>query len=164
MTMEDRETVSLIGSDKVEGTNVYGSDGQKLGYIERVMIDKLSGKVSYAVLSFGLLGIGDDHYPLPWQTLNSILTLANTSPASPRISSEAFPNTLTRAVGVGTGKRGRLSGLPLRLKSLAIVVKGLLYFRVLRRFRRSGLECPIGFEYSAAHGCSPNHLHLHFEC
>jgi hypothetical protein len=36
----------------------------------RVMIDKISGKVSYAVLSFGgLLGIGDDHYPLPWQAL-----------------------------------------------------------------------------------------------
>jgi PRC-barrel domain len=34
------------------------------------MIDKLSGKVSYAVLSFGgFLGIGDDHYPLPWQSL-----------------------------------------------------------------------------------------------
>lgn len=69
-TMEDRETFSLIGSDKVEGTNVYGANGEKVGYIERVMIDKISGKVSYAVLSFGgLLGIGDDHYPLPWQTL-----------------------------------------------------------------------------------------------
>ena len=70
MAMEDRETFSLIGSDKVEGTNVYGADGEKVGYIERVMIDKISGKVSYAVLSFGgLLGIGDDHYPLPWQAL-----------------------------------------------------------------------------------------------
>ena len=70
MAMEDRETFSLIGSDKVEGTNVYGADGEKVGYIERVMIDKVSGKVSYAVLSFGgLLGIGDDHYPLPWQSL-----------------------------------------------------------------------------------------------
>ena len=70
MAMEDRETFSLIGSDKVEGTNVYGADGEKVGYIERVMIDKISGKVSYAVLSFGgLLGIGDDHYPLPWQSL-----------------------------------------------------------------------------------------------
>jgi sporulation protein YlmC with PRC-barrel domain len=70
MAMEDRETVNLIGSDKVEGTDVYGPDGQKVGYIERVMIDKISGKVSYAVLSFGgLFGIGDDHYPLPWQTL-----------------------------------------------------------------------------------------------
>ncbi|MTV11968.1 MULTISPECIES: PRC-barrel domain-containing protein [Bradyrhizobium] len=70
MAMEDRETFSLIGSDKVEGTNVYGADGEKAGYIERVMIDKVSGKVSYAVLSFGgLLGIGDDHYPLPWRAL-----------------------------------------------------------------------------------------------
>src|SRR6059058_2563000 len=70
MAMEDRETFSLIGSDKVEGTNVYGADGEKVGYIERVMIDKVSGKVSYAVLGFGgLLGIGDDHYPLPWQSL-----------------------------------------------------------------------------------------------
>jgi hypothetical protein len=34
------------------------------------VIDKVSGKVSYAVLSFGgLLGIGDDHYPLPWRSL-----------------------------------------------------------------------------------------------
>jgi hypothetical protein len=70
MVTEARETVSLIGSDKVEGTAVYGAGGNKIGSIERVMIDKLSGKVSYAVLSFGgFLGIGDDHYPLPWQSL-----------------------------------------------------------------------------------------------
>jgi sporulation protein YlmC with PRC-barrel domain len=62
--------VNLIGSDKVEGTAVYGPDGTKIGSIERVMIDKLNGKVSYAVLSFGgFLGIGDDYYPLPWQSL-----------------------------------------------------------------------------------------------
>jgi hypothetical protein len=68
--MAERETVSLIGSDKVEGTAVYGPDNTKIGSIERVMIDKVSGKVSYAVLSFGgFLGIGDDHYPLPWQSL-----------------------------------------------------------------------------------------------
>ena len=70
MSMEDRETGNLIGSDKVEGTSVYGADNQKIGSIERVMIDKTSGKVSYAVLSFGgFLGIGDDYYPLPWQSL-----------------------------------------------------------------------------------------------
>jgi hypothetical protein len=68
--MEERETSSLIGSDKVEGTAVYGADENRLGSIERVMIDKRSGKVSYAVLSFGgFLGIGDDHYPLPWESL-----------------------------------------------------------------------------------------------
>jgi hypothetical protein len=62
--------VFLIGSDKVEGTAVYGANDTKIGSIERVMIDKISGRVSYAVLSFGgFLGIGDDHYPLPWQSL-----------------------------------------------------------------------------------------------
>jgi PRC-barrel domain len=70
MASETRETSSLIGSDKVEGTAVYGVDDTKIGSIERVMIDKMSGKVSYAVLSFGgFLGIGDDYYPLPWQSL-----------------------------------------------------------------------------------------------
>src|SRR6266700_6481348 len=70
MSLEANETGNLIGSDKVEGTAVYGADSQKIGTIERVMIDKVSGRVSYAVLSFGgFLGIGDDHYPLPWQSL-----------------------------------------------------------------------------------------------
>jgi hypothetical protein len=50
MVTEARETGSLIGSDKVEGTAVYGANDTKIGSIERVMIDKLSGKVSYAVL------------------------------------------------------------------------------------------------------------------
>ena len=68
--LETRETTSLIGSDKVDGTAVYGSDQQKIGSIERVMIDKISGKVAYAVLSFGgFLGMGEDYYPVPWPTL-----------------------------------------------------------------------------------------------
>jgi hypothetical protein len=70
MTTEKRETVSLIGSDKVQGTAVFSPDGEKIGSIERVMIEKTSGKVSYAVLSFGgFLGFGDDYYPLPWPSL-----------------------------------------------------------------------------------------------
>ena len=65
-----RETAALIGSDKVEGTNVYRSNGEKVGQIERVMIDKISGKVAYAVMSFGgFMGIGEDYYPLPWSLL-----------------------------------------------------------------------------------------------
>ena len=72
MTMTDnrRETVSLIGSDKVEGTAVYGADNSKIGKVERIMIDKISGKVAYAVLTFGgFMGIGEDYYPLPWSQL-----------------------------------------------------------------------------------------------
>jgi hypothetical protein len=65
-----RETVGLIGSDKVEGTAVYRSNGDRIGTIDRVMLDKISGKVAYAVMSFGgFLGIGDDHYPVPWSLL-----------------------------------------------------------------------------------------------
>jgi len=60
----------LIGSDRVEGTNIYRSDGKKIGEIERVMIDKISGQVAYAVMGFGgFLGLGEDHYPIPWQRL-----------------------------------------------------------------------------------------------
>lgn len=70
MAIDVSETSHLIGSDKVQGTAVYGPDGEKIGSIERVMIEKVSGRVSYAVLSFGgFLGIGDDHYPLPWPSL-----------------------------------------------------------------------------------------------
>ena len=68
--LDQREFGNLIGSDKVEGTAVYGADDKKIGSIERVMIDKVSGKVSYAVLGFGgFLGLGNEHYPLPWQSL-----------------------------------------------------------------------------------------------
>ncbi len=69
-SVETRETASLIASDKVEGTAVYGADEQKIGEIERVMIEKVGGKVAYAVLSFGgFLGIGEDYYPVPWSVL-----------------------------------------------------------------------------------------------
>jgi hypothetical protein len=65
-----RETVSLIGSDKVEGTAVYGADDQKIGSVQRVIIDKISGKVAYAVVSFGgFLGMGEDYYPMPWPNM-----------------------------------------------------------------------------------------------
>ena len=70
MATGEQEIGTLIGSDKVEGTAVYGADDNKIGSIERVMIDKKSGRVSYAVLGFGgFLGLGNDHYPIPWQSL-----------------------------------------------------------------------------------------------
>jgi sporulation protein YlmC with PRC-barrel domain len=61
---------ALIASDRVEGTTVYNRQGDKLGHISNFMVDKRSGQVRYAVLSFGgFLGIGNDHYPLPWSML-----------------------------------------------------------------------------------------------
>src|SRR6201989_568516 len=64
------ETASLISAGKVQGTNVYNTTGDSLGEVYDVMIDKLSGKVAYAIMSFGgFLGIGERYHPLPWNTL-----------------------------------------------------------------------------------------------
>lgn len=68
--IEAREMLGLIGSDKVEGIEVYRPGGDRVGIVDRVMIDKATGKVAYAVMSFGgFLGIGRDHYPVPWPLL-----------------------------------------------------------------------------------------------
>jgi PRC-barrel domain len=64
------ETVSLISAGKVQGTPVYNTQGESLGEVEDVMIDKRSGKIAYAVMSFGgFLGLGNDYHPLLWNTL-----------------------------------------------------------------------------------------------
>lgn len=61
---------SLIAADRVEGTSVYNRAGESLGTIDEIMIDKLTGKVAYAVMSFGgFLGLGERHHPLPWGVL-----------------------------------------------------------------------------------------------
>lgn len=64
------ETAALISSDKVEGTTVHNSSGEELGVIRNLMIDKRSGQVSYAVMSFGgFLGIGRRYHAVPWRQL-----------------------------------------------------------------------------------------------
>ena len=64
------ETGSLIAASKVNGTKVYNRQGENLGSIYDVMINKRSGQVAYAVMSFGgFLGMGDNYHPLPWSVL-----------------------------------------------------------------------------------------------
>ena len=64
------ETKRLIASSKVEGTPVYNRAGESLGTILNFMVDKYTGQVAYAVMSFGgFLGLGEDHHPLPWKAL-----------------------------------------------------------------------------------------------
>lgn len=64
------ETTTLISAAKVNGTTVYNTAGDDLGKIYDVMLDKVSGKVAYAVMSFGgFLGIGNSYYPVPWSLL-----------------------------------------------------------------------------------------------
>ncbi|MBL8773809.1 MAG: PRC-barrel domain-containing protein [Phenylobacterium sp.] len=60
----------LIPADRVNGTDVVNPAGEKLGKIEDVAIEKVSGQVAYAILSFGgLLGIGAKYHPVPWKLL-----------------------------------------------------------------------------------------------
>ena len=64
------ESIRLISSSKVEGTPVIGRKGERLGRIENFMVDKYSGRVAYAVLSFGgTFGLGESLFPLPWSLL-----------------------------------------------------------------------------------------------
>jgi sporulation protein YlmC with PRC-barrel domain len=64
------ETSNLIAASKVNGTSVYNRAGESLGSVYDVMIDKVSGQVAYAVMSFGgFLGIGERYHPLPWKSL-----------------------------------------------------------------------------------------------
>ncbi len=68
--MDNPVRSSLISSTDVNGTEVFGRDGSHIGSIDHLMIDKKSGKVAYAVMGFGgFLGIGEDHYPVPWSKL-----------------------------------------------------------------------------------------------
>ena len=66
----DQETSSLISSEKVAGTSVYNRGGENIGSVHDIMLDKRSGKVAYAVMSFGgFFGMGEKYHPLPWSLL-----------------------------------------------------------------------------------------------
>ena len=62
---------SLIESNRVEGTPVYSPQGKQVGSIHHLIIEKVSGKVVYAVMSFGgFLGFGSHEHTIPWEKLN----------------------------------------------------------------------------------------------
>ncbi len=66
---------ALVASDRVEGTIIRRLSGERVGTIQRLMIDKVSGNVAYAVLRFGgFLGMGEKHLPIPWERLKFDMT------------------------------------------------------------------------------------------
>ena len=94
-------TSGVISSDCVEGSKVYNAAGDKLGTIDDLMIDKLSGQVRYAVLEFGgFLGMGTDRFPIPWQMLKYdtsqegyVVPLDKTQlEGAPRYANDNIPN------------------------------------------------------------------------
>lgn len=64
-----REPLAL-SSKTLIGTEVRNRQGESLGKLEEIMIDVHSGRVAYAVLSFGgILGFGNKLFAVPWQSL-----------------------------------------------------------------------------------------------
>src|SRR4051794_9950093 len=62
---------NFISSEDIQGTEVYGLGNNKIGEIDHMIIDKTSGRVAYAVMSFGgFMGLNHSHYPIPWSALH----------------------------------------------------------------------------------------------
>eukprot|EP01037_Dinobryon_pediforme_P028921 gene28921-32375_t len=68
--MPNLTSSTLISASKIDGTTVYNMSGEKLGSVDDILIDKVSGRAIYAVMSFGgFLGMGETYHPLPWASL-----------------------------------------------------------------------------------------------
>ncbi|MHB9881215.1 PRC-barrel domain-containing protein [Pacificimonas sp. ICDLI1SI03] len=67
MRIETDESHDLISAEKVDGTAIYGADGDKMGHVKTVMINKRSGQVAHVVADIGsFLGMGGEYHALPW--------------------------------------------------------------------------------------------------
>ncbi len=63
-------TTAILAS-KVRGTPVYNTNGDKIGTVEDIVLDKLSNNIMFAVLgSGGLMGMGEKFRPIPWSVLD----------------------------------------------------------------------------------------------
>jgi hypothetical protein len=71
MMLQEEKTRPVIGSDRVDGTTVYGADKDKIGSVDKLLIDKRAGNVTDVIISAGgFLGIGDEKHSIPWSKLD----------------------------------------------------------------------------------------------
>jgi len=99
----------VISASKLTGGTVKNTDGEKLGDIKEIMIDTETGRVAYAVLSFGgFLGMGDKLFAIPWSALrshvsepDSFVLSANKErlKAAPGFNKDAWPDFADRKWG-----------------------------------------------------------------
>ena len=67
---EPTSSKPVIESDRVEGTAVYDPADKRIGTIQRLLIEKVSGRVLYVDITFGgFLGLGAHHHTIPWEKL-----------------------------------------------------------------------------------------------
>ncbi len=136
----------LISSEDVQGTEVYGTGDEKIGEIDHLMIDKLSGRVVYAVMSFGgFLGIGDDYYPLPWPSLKYNVELGGYQLAiSMDIFRGRYRQGLDKPLAIAPGK----------LPAHALLATGAVHHRLIRE----GLRCDANIVVETATARDPHQI------
>ncbi len=62
---------NAIRASRVIGTDVFNTQGEKIGVIEDVMLEKTSNGIMFAVIGFGgFLGIGEKYHAIPWSVLD----------------------------------------------------------------------------------------------
>lgn len=71
MLLEEESNRTVIASDRVDGTTVYGANKEKIGKVDKLLIDKRRGNVTDVIISAGgFLGIGDEKHSIPWEKLD----------------------------------------------------------------------------------------------
>ena len=122
------ETDQLISSTKVEGTAVYNRQGERLGTVSSFMVNKRTGQVAYAVMSFGgFLGMGKSCHPLPWHVLSYdtgrggyVVDLDKERLAPRPATARATPRTGATAPGPAASTRTTPTGRTGRAQEVAI--------------------------------------------
>lgn len=60
----------LMGANTLVGNDVCNLQSEDIGNIKEILLDMHTGRVSYAVLSFGgFLGMGEKLFAVPWEAL-----------------------------------------------------------------------------------------------
>jgi hypothetical protein len=89
----------LIMSARIKGTDVYNREGQRMGYVHELSIEKSTGRVVHVILAVGgFLGLGERLHPVPWDVLEYDVEKTTTAGTAPiRIEPGAPAPPVTRA-------------------------------------------------------------------
>ena len=69
-TDPDKKLRRVLSASTIEGDSVRNAAGENLGKVDEIMIDIPSGRIAYAVLSFGgVLGMGNKLFAIPWSAV-----------------------------------------------------------------------------------------------
>ena len=70
MTTETGHTIAIRAMEVI-GTDVYDASGEKIGKVEDVMLDKMTSRIMFAVVSVGgAVTTSNNFFPMPWSVLD----------------------------------------------------------------------------------------------